>query len=94
MKRTNIRLFIIAMMTLGFSQGFSQSASGQNLTFSPYSNFGLGEWLGTNMVQNGSNLHTRSSAYSYTMANPATLGTLYFTTFDFGGSLKSSTITA
>jgi hypothetical protein len=94
MKRTNIRLFIIAMMTLGFSQGFSQSASGQNLTFSPYSNFGLGEWLGTNMVQNGSNLHTRSSAYSYTMANPATLGNLYFTTFDFGGSFKSSTIMA
>lgn len=69
-----------------------QSAGGQNLTFSPYSNFGIGEWMGVNYPQNGANQHTRSGMYSYTLQNPATLGNLYFTTFNVGGSFKAAKI--
>lgn len=90
MKTTSIRNYILAVLLLGSSVVQAQTAGGQNLTFSPYSNFGIGEWLGTNQVQCGSNLHTRSGAYSYTMHNPATLGNLYFTTFDVGGNFKGA----
>ena len=94
MRQPNKQLFFTVLVLLGFSHVQGQSAGGQNLTFSPYSNFGIGEWLGTNQVQCGSNLHTRSGAYSYTMHNPATLGNLYYTTFDVGGSFKGAKIQA
>jgi len=94
MRNFNIVLLFIVLVISGNSRVLAQTAGGQNLTFSPYSNFGIGEWLGTNQVQCGSNLHTRSGAYSYTMHNPATLGNLYYTTFDVGGSFKGSKIQA
>ena len=94
MRTNKNRLILFVLALLVVSHGRAQSAGGQNLTFSPYSNFGIGEWLGTNQVQCGSNLHTRSGAYSYTMHNPATLGNLYYTTFDVGGSFKAAKIQA
>jgi hypothetical protein len=94
MKTTKIKLILLAIVVGGWVNVQAQSAGGQNLTFSPYSNFGIGEWLGTNQVQCGSNMHTRSGAYSYTMHNPATLGNLYYTTFDVGGNFKGAKIQA
>lgn len=94
MKTTKIKFLILAFVAFGWANVRAQTSGGQNLTFSPYSNFGIGEWLGTNQVQCGSNLHTRSGAYSYTMHNPATLGNLYFTTFDVGGNFKGAKIQA
>jgi hypothetical protein len=64
-------------------KAFGQS-SGQNYTISPYSNFGLGEILNLNLAEAGNNGQTHSGAYSYSFFNPATLGNLKFTTFDFG----------
>lgn len=94
MRITKISFGFILLALMWVVRVNGQSAGGQNLTFSPYSNFGIGEWLGTNQVQCGSNLHTRSGAYSYTMHNPATLGNLYYTTFDVGGNFKGAKITA
>jgi hypothetical protein len=62
---------------------FAQS-SGQNYTISPYSNFGLGEVLNSNIAEAGNNGQTYSGAYSYSFLNPATLGNIRFTAFDFG----------
>lgn len=64
--------------------GAKAQTSGQNYTISPYSNFGLGELLKTNRADAGYNGQTFSGSYSYSFFNPATLGNLKFTTFDFG----------
>lgn len=62
----------------------SGQSSGQNYTISPYSNFGLGEVIGTNLAQAGFQGQTFTGSYSYSFTNPATLANLKFTTLDFG----------
>lgn len=81
-----------------FFIGFLASNSavfGQNLTLSPYSSFGTGEWMGFNMVHANQASQTFSGAYSYSFINPATLGGLKYAAFDFagnytGGDVRSS----
>lgn len=70
----------------------SAQSSGQNITSSPYSNFGLGEILNQNLIQSGSMGQTWSGAYSYSLLNPATLGNLRYSTLDFGVGYKTGQV--
>lgn len=65
-------------------QLLSAQSGGQNFTISPYSNFGLGEILNQNIAEAGTSGQTFSGAYSYSFFNPATLGNLKYTAFNFG----------
>lgn len=75
-----------------FCQVLSGQSSGQNYTTSPYSNFGLGEILNQNFIHAGAQSQTWSGAYSYSLLNPATLGNIKYTTFDFGLSYRNGYI--
>ncbi|MCC7299191.1 MAG: hypothetical protein IT244_12720 [Bacteroidia bacterium] len=75
-------LFLAACSTLSYN--LLAQSSGQNYTISPYSNFGLGEVLNTNLAQAGYLSQTYTGAYSYSFLNPATLGNLKYTSLDFG----------
>lgn len=78
--RSKILFILVASLPLYHS--FGQS-SGQNYTLSPYSNFGLGELLNSNIAEAGYLGQTYSGNYGYSFLNPATLGNLKYTTFDF-----------
>lgn len=75
-------------------QTSAQSTTGQNQTLSPYSNFGIGEWSSSNFLQIAGANQTRSGAYTYSLANPATLGNLYYTTLDMGARANTGTLSA
>ncbi|MSP57738.1 MAG: hypothetical protein CK532_02425 [Flavobacteriales bacterium] len=92
MRNTKLHIVFFALLSFFDTHSHAQTTGGQNITLSPYSNFGIGEWLDYDFVQNGANLHTRTGAYSYSLSNPATLGNLYYTTFNLGMSVKSSQI--
>ncbi|MDA1182616.1 MAG: hypothetical protein O3B82_03360, partial [Bacteroidetes bacterium] len=73
MKNTKLHIVFFALLSFFDTHSHAQTTGGQNITLSPYSNFGIGEWLDYDFVQNGANLHTRTGAYSYSLCNPATL---------------------
>jgi len=81
-------LFLAMLPVFAIQAQFSQN-KGQNLTKSPYSNFGLGEILNQNLVQAGALSQTYSGAYSYSLLNPATISNLKYATFDFGFSQRN-----
>ncbi len=85
-------LFLFAL--LNALQTTAQSTTGQNQTLSPYSNFGIGEWSSANFLQIAGANQTRSGAYTYSLANPATLGNLYYTTLDMGARANTGTLSA
>jgi hypothetical protein len=87
-KKINFLFALLAFVLLKAQTG------GQNFTSSPYSNFGLGEQLASHYLQIGSGFSTRSTAYSYSTFNPATLGNVKFTTMDFGLSASSGNVEA
>lgn len=66
--------------------------SAQNYTISPYSNFGLGEMINSNLSQAGFQGQTYSGSYSYSFMNPATLTGLKFSTLDFGLNMRRAMI--
>lgn len=88
--------FIFALLVFFFPilPSSAQSSSGQNQTLSPYSNFGIGEWSSANFLQVAGANQTRSGAYTYSLANPATLGNLFYTTLDMGARANSGTLSA
>jgi hypothetical protein len=86
------KIALIAVFT-SFLMAFGQG-SGQNFTSSPYSNFGLGEKINAQYLQLANGLNTRSGKYAYSPYNPATLGNIEFTTFDFGLTAKTGLINA
>lgn len=82
-----------AILLLGV--GVLTPNTAQNLTLSPYSNFGTGEWMGFNQAHANQANQTLSGAYSYSFLNPATLGGMKYSTLDFalnytGGDVKSA----
>jgi hypothetical protein len=84
---------ILLLTGLGLaSVQLGAQSSGQNFTISPYSNFGLGEVLNSNLAQAGFQGQTYSGAYSYSFHNPATLGGLRYTTFDVGFNGRTGVI--
>ena len=85
-------LFLFALLYA--LQTTAQSTTGQNQTLSPYSNFGIGEWSSANFLQIAGANQTRSGAYTYSLANPATLGNLYYTTLDMGARANTGTLSA
>ena len=89
---TNIFAFLVFIFPILHSS--AQSSSGQNQTLSPYSNFGIGEWSSANFLQVAGANQTRSGAYTYSLANPATLGNLFYTTLDMGARANSGTLSA
>lgn len=90
----NFKKTILVLIIAGGLYRLSAQTSGQNYTISPYSNFGLGEVLGTNLLQAGSASQTHTGAYSYSFYNPATLGNLKFTTLDFGMHYKTGEVSS
>ncbi len=79
-----ILLFVGASATL-----LGQGSSGQNFIRSPYTNYGLGEWTQTNFAQVGAAQHTFGGYFSHSLSNPATLGNMRYTVFDFGGNYRN-----
>jgi hypothetical protein len=78
---------------LGIISSFLQAqGSGQNGTRSPFSNYGLGEWTQGNFFQSNTAMHTHSGYYSYSLYNPATVGSIRYTTLDFGGNYKEGIV--
>lgn len=79
----DIKKTFCILSLLGITALKAQTA-GQNYTLSPYSNYGLGELIQPNFVQAGAASQTFNGAYSYSLMNPATLGSLRYATLDFG----------
>ena len=44
-----------------------QGSSGQNFIRSPYTNYGLGEWMHTNLAQAGTAQHTYGGFFSHSL---------------------------
>lgn len=86
------KLLLITAATAVSSHAFAQGGSGQNFTQSPYSNYGIGEWMGMNFVQAGSNQHTFSGVYSHSLTNPATLGNLRYAAFNMGVAYRGGDV--
>jgi hypothetical protein len=68
---------------------WAQGSSGQNFLRSPYSNFGLGEWMPVQFYQAGTAGQTYGGQFSHSLSNPATLGNMRYTVLDFGGSFRN-----
>ena len=88
-----------ALFSIGFLVTFgvqlnAQGTSGQNFTGSPFSSYGLGEWTGSNFLQANTSMNTHSGYYSYSLYNPATLGSVRYTTLDLSGGYKEGLITS
>jgi len=88
-----------ALFSIGFLVTFgvqlnAQGTSGQNFTGSPFSSYGLGEWTGSNFLQANTAMNTHSGYYSYSLYNPATLGSVRYTTLDLSGGYKEGLITS
>ncbi len=66
--------------------------SGQNTTRSPFSNYGFGEWTQSNFLQSNTAMHTHSGYYSYSLYNPATVGSIRYTTLDIAGNYKDGLV--
>ncbi len=79
-----ILIFVGASATL-----LGQGSSGQNFIRSPYTNYGLGEWTQTNFAQVGTAQHTYGGYFSHSLSNPASLGNMRYTVFDFGGNYRN-----
>ncbi len=84
--------FVVIFGLLSF-QLHAQGSSGQNFIRSPYTNYGLGEWMNTQFYQTGTAGHTYSGHFSYSLSNPATLGNMRYTVLDFGGNYKNGNTT-
>ena len=85
---------LIFTFCLGVSTSLlGQGSSGQNFIRSPYTNYGLGEWMHTNLAQAGTAQHTYGGFFSHSLSNPATLGNTRYTVFDFGGNYRNGNTT-
>lgn len=71
----------------------AQGGSGQNFIRSPYTNYGLGEWMPTQLYQAGTANHTYGGFFSHSLLNPASLGNTRYTVFDFGGNFRTGNTT-
>jgi hypothetical protein len=89
-----IKLSFLVLGLIPMAHIYSQGSSGQNLVNSPYSNYGVGEWTNTQFYHSGFAPHTFSGHYSYSLSNPATLGTVRYAVLDMGGSFKNGATTA
>ena len=84
----HLAFYSLVFFTLGVQ---AQGSSGQNFIRSPYSNYGIGEWTYTNPIQSSTAQHTFAGHFSYTLSNPATLGNVRYTVFDFAGNFRNGT---